>query len=57
MDASQLPLPGQVVIHDYRPDVKPVVNDGLKVLQWNVERNYGKQKKKETSHFTSFSFC
>lgn len=38
---NQLPQPGQVIIHDYRPEHKPVVNDGLKVLQWNIERNYG----------------
>lgn len=40
-----LPLPGQVVIHDYRPTEKPIVPEALKIFQWNIERNYGKKKK------------
>ncbi|KAI8092145.1 uncharacterized protein B0P05DRAFT_524926 [Gilbertella persicaria] len=35
-----LPVPGQVIVHDYRPEEKPVVTESLRVLQWNVERNY-----------------
>lgn len=41
MANNSLPLPGEIVIHDYRPQEKPIVNESLKVLQWNIERNYG----------------
>lgn len=34
-------LPGEVIIHDYRPVEKPKVPEALKVFQWNIERNYG----------------
>lgn len=40
MASNSLPSPGDIVIHDYRPQEKPIVNESLKVLQWNVERNY-----------------
>ncbi|KAI9364123.1 Endonuclease/exonuclease/phosphatase [Pilaira anomala] len=33
-------LPGEVIIHDYRPVEKPKVPEALKVFQWNIERNY-----------------
>lgn len=36
-----LPLPGELVIHDYRPIEKPIEKEALKVFQWNIERNYG----------------
>lgn len=41
MANNSLPLPGEIVVHDYRPQEKPIVNESLKVLQWNIERNYG----------------
>jgi hypothetical protein len=48
MTTVSLPLPGDIVIHDFRPSENPIVNESLKVFQWNVERNYGKIKKKIT---------
>ncbi|KAG0750466.1 hypothetical protein G6F57_003771 [Rhizopus arrhizus] len=37
----ELPIPSQVVIHDYRADNKSSTEpESLKILQWNVERNY-----------------
>lgn len=45
-----LPLPGEIVIHDYRPQEKPTVNESLKVFQWNVERNYGKKEAEKKFH-------
>ncbi|KAI8367759.1 Endonuclease/exonuclease/phosphatase [Blakeslea trispora] len=35
-----LPKPGEIIIHDYRPEEQPTPRESLKVLQWNVERNY-----------------
>ncbi|KAG1059385.1 hypothetical protein G6F42_028339 [Rhizopus arrhizus] len=40
MASKSLPSPGDIVIHDFRPQEKPMVNESLKVLQWNIERNY-----------------
>lgn len=38
----ELPIPSQIVIHDYRADNKSSTEpESLKILQWNVERNYG----------------
>lgn len=36
-----LPLPGELVIHDFRPAKKPLEKEALKLFQWNIERNYG----------------
>jgi hypothetical protein len=36
-----LPSPGELVIHDYRTNKPVAVHESLKVLQWNIERNYG----------------
>ncbi|KAI8884393.1 hypothetical protein K501DRAFT_81060 [Backusella circina FSU 941] len=36
----KLPAPGEIVIHDYRPKEPIEPNESLKVLQWNIERNY-----------------
>ncbi|KAI7899405.1 uncharacterized protein BX663DRAFT_521629 [Cokeromyces recurvatus] len=40
MSSPSLPSPGEIVIYDYRPKDKPIVGESLKVLQWNIERNY-----------------
>ncbi|KAF7725200.1 hypothetical protein EC973_000366 [Apophysomyces ossiformis] len=37
---EQLPFPGELLIYDYRKEVPPIRGDAIKVLQWNVERNY-----------------
>jgi hypothetical protein len=37
-----LPSPGELLIYDYRDEVKVAPIKDIKVLQWNVERNYSK---------------
>lgn len=38
-------LPGELLVYDYRPPRTNIaVKESLKILQWNVERNYGTQK-------------
>ncbi|RUP44458.1 hypothetical protein BC936DRAFT_149427 [Jimgerdemannia flammicorona] len=43
---ATVPLPGELLVYDYRPHRKPAdaanggTDSSLKVLQWNVERNY-----------------
>ncbi|ORX49179.1 hypothetical protein DM01DRAFT_1409638 [Hesseltinella vesiculosa] len=40
--------PGGVLEYDYRPPERPVASASLKVLQWNVERNYESQRIMDT---------
>ncbi|KAG0164612.1 hypothetical protein DFQ28_010066 [Apophysomyces sp. BC1034] len=37
---EQLPLPGEFLVYDYRKDISTLQKSSLKILQWNVERNY-----------------
>lgn len=39
---ENLPNPGELLIYDYRDTTAQVTTQSIKVLQWNVERNYSK---------------
>lgn len=39
---ENLPNPGELLIYDYRDTRAQATTESIKVLQWNVERNYSK---------------
>jgi hypothetical protein len=39
---ENLPNPGELLIYDYRDTTAQATTESIKVLQWNVERNYSK---------------